>query len=274
MGRSIYILSRTGNSQTQQQYFRGNGNSGGRNNQNANSGDGRTANQRERSSRQPICFRCQEVGHIARYCPSSVGGGGMNNVEQGNIVDSFQNLSVDDVAFIASEDAAFTAAGDSTGTDSNALGNWYIDSAATRHMTFERESFIDFYPLDEPKGVALGDNAVITVTGTGTVSIPIYDNRNSKAIQVTLKNVLFVPKLKKNLISVPTITDSNAEVLFDNEKCVVRREGKFHINFGQKVEGSRLYRANTKLEYANIVESSAELWHYRMGHIKTTSTNL
>ena len=190
-----------------------------------------------------------------------------DNIEQGNYVDSFQNLSVDDVAFIT---------GDVNSESAGAQSDWFIDSAATKHMSFEKESFVDFCQFDEPKGVALGDNAVIMAEGKGTVCLPIYDAALSKTTRVSLRNVLFVPNLKKNLISVPTITESENpddpddcfEVLFDNEKCVVRKDGKFLMKLGQKMEGSRLYRASTKLEYANIAEaSSVDLWHCRLGHL-------
>ena len=241
--------------------------------QNAN---GRSNQNNRSSSSQPTCYRCQEVGHIARYCqnPVAVTNGGVNNVEQGNIVQSVQNLSVDDVAFVASEEAAFS---DPVGSNGNISGDWFIDSGATRHMTYQRDAFIDFKEFTEPKGVALGDNAVITVVGSGTVRLPIFDCRESSAIHVSLRNVLIVPELKKNLISVPTITESDAEVdvevLFDKEKCVVRKDGQFLMNLGQKVESSRLYRANTKVEYANIVEASADLWHRRMGHLNKNYMN-
>ena len=58
----------------------------------------------------------------------------LDNIEQGNYVDSFQNLSVDEVAFIA---------GDVNSDGVGAQSDWFIDSAATKHMSYEKESFVD-----------------------------------------------------------------------------------------------------------------------------------
>ena len=137
-------------------------------------GNGRAPIHRDRSNRQPpTCYRCNEVGHIARFCqlPPPVHRD-VNNLEQDNIVDGFQNIVVDDVAFIAVEnvvasvavenvvdDVAFIAAGDSKVDASRNPGEWFIDSAATKHMTHLKESFVDFCKFSEPRGVALGDNA-------------------------------------------------------------------------------------------------------------------
>ena len=72
----------------------------------------------------------------------------------------------------------------------------------------------------------------------------------------------------------PTITaPGNTEVVFDNKKCIVLKDGKY-LELGHKMRGTRLYRVNTKFEYAAVAEvSSSELWHCRLGHLNKNYVN-
>ena len=40
-------------------------------------------------------------------------------------------------------------------------------------------------------------------------------------VTLNLHKVLFVPEIKKNLLSVPAMTQMQAEVIFDEEKCYI-----------------------------------------------------
>ena len=83
------------------------------------------------------------------------------------------------------------------------------------------------------RDVFLRDSATLPATGQGNVRVPIYDV--SRGItNLKLHEVLYVPGLKKNLLSVPAMTKMGAEVLFDNEKCVVFKGGQ-EITIGHKV---------------------------------------
>mgnify|MGYP006896117828 FL=1 len=39
--------------------------------------------------------------------------------------------------------------------------HWYIDSGATKHMTFEKDLIVDFMKYEQPSKIYLGDNRVI-----------------------------------------------------------------------------------------------------------------
>ena len=91
--------------------------------------------------------------------------------------------------------------------------HWYIDSGATKHMTFEKDFIVDFMKYEQPSKIYLGDNRVIEAYGRAKVRLSCYDE--SDAVQRTLNKVLHVPDLSKNLLSVSAVTQMGAEVLFN-----------------------------------------------------------
>ena len=78
---------------------------------------------------------------------------------------------------------------------------------------------------------------------------------------------MFVPELTKNLLSVSSIAKNGDVVKFDEQKCIVSKEGK-NITIGNIVDG-KLYRVNTP-EFANVATSSTPdlgVWHCRFGNL-------
>jgi len=73
------------------------------------------------------------------------------------------------------------------------MGNkWYMDSGCSRHMTGEKDLFVDLTPKDGGY-VTFGDNAKGKVVGIGVVGQPQL---------TTIKNVLLIDGLKHNLLSI------------------------------------------------------------------------
>ena len=115
------------------------------------------------------------------------------------------------------EIALLTCNSDSKPSDSKPSDNdqdWYIDSAASKHMTFDEEVITDSVPISSD--VFLGDDATLPAIGQGNAKVKIYDVTRG-ITTLNLSQVLHVPDLKKNLLSVPAMTKMGAEVLFDNE---------------------------------------------------------
>jgi hypothetical protein len=85
---------------------------------------------------------------------------------------------------------------------------WYIDSGASFHMTVVHEHLKDLTQCGDVE-VVLGYDREVKVAGCGTVSF-----RRESLPPMTLTEVLYVPGLKKNLVSVSTIEEKGYEVLF------------------------------------------------------------
>lgn len=183
------------------------------------------------------CFKCERFGHIVKNCPLN------KKPNQSNITEESKQAEGE------SEGIALS----STSTSKEKNDQWFIDSGATKHMTFQRNIMTDYEKYEKPSKIYLGDNRVIKAYGEGKVKIECHDGTEN--ITLNLHKVLFVPEIKKNLLSVPAMTQMDAEVLFDNEKCYVTKNGKT-INIGHLVD-SKLFVVNTQQDHANITTTKA-----------------
>ncbi len=189
-----------------------------------------------------VCYKCNQVGHIVRRCPlnRSSGKGEHSNVAEGG-----------GVALISSAEPT---------------SEWFIDSAATKHMTHDKSLLVNYTEYKTPTDIYLGDNTAIKALGEGMVKLPMGTD-----FHLDLHKVLYVPKLAKNLLSVPAMISMGEEVKFKNEECVVSKEGKDYV-IGKLVNGD-LYTVNT-VEYAHsTIDETAEVWHQRLGHLNNNSVS-
>lgn len=129
----------------------------------------------------------------------------------------------------------------------NRSGECFIDLAATKHMTNDRSILESYVPYDQPKDIYLGDSTVFRALGEGKVRLPTVNSTYD--VVLDLHKVLFVPKLTRNLLSVPAMVLMGAEIRFDKDKCLVLKDGKeFVINC---LLHDKLYSVNTT-EYAQV----------------------
>jgi hypothetical protein len=103
---------------------------------------------------------------------------------------------------------------------SSALGLvWYLDSSASYHMTGNKESFSDLEEKDLRMHIEMGDDGRYNANGIGTIT---FQMRSGKPFQ--LKNVMHVPGLKKNLVSVAMLEDKGYDVIFSDGKYFLRHK--------------------------------------------------
>lgn len=136
---------------------------------------------------------------------------------------------------------------------------WYVDSGASSHMTGKKEFFESLEESTYGSKIYLGDDSIY-----GVIPVKLPNGKISH-----LKNVLYVPGIKKNLISVSMITNQDMQVEFLKTHCVIKDCRKEIVATGVRV-GS-LYRLDVKSisKRAMVADGSTaeQLWHQRFGHL-------
>jgi hypothetical protein len=148
------------------------------------------------------CFRCDKYGHITKNFPTRKKGR-----QHASIVDVDSEPTQRDEAFFF-----ISALSGIVPTDSDI---WLIDSSASRHMTGYREHLTDLVEKESRLHVVLGDNARYIVKGVGTSSFQLDYN-----IPLQLSEVLYVPRMKRNLVYVSALEDKGYKVTFYERKFI------------------------------------------------------
>ena len=119
---------------------------------------------------------------------------------------------------------------------------WILDSAATSHMSNNRKFFENYHEIN--RKIFLADGSFVESVGIGNGRIKLYDESNNVQ-SCTLENVLFIPKLDGNLLSVPKIVEKGCKVNFLNRKAEIMKNDKI-IGIAKMTDG--IYLLKTEVE--------------------------
>jgi hypothetical protein len=145
------------------------------------------------------------------------------------------------------------------------LSLWYVGSGASCHMTGHKEFFSSLQEGGMNLHIELGNDVCYETQGTGTVR---FQREYGKSLHFS--DVLYVPSLTKNLISISTLEDKGFEVTFCGGKVYIRPKGsttKMDKVIG--VRSEKVYRLqfeSTKALVSNVIDLG-NLWHIRMAHL-------
>ena len=148
-----------------------------------------------RSSRPYLgrCQACGSQGHSAKYCPEFRIVHGNNSTPQWQSTPPWQQQPQQQT-WQPRENVAVMNGDSST---------WLLDSGASHHMTSDIANLSLHTPYNGGDEVMLGDGSGLNITHTGLLSLP------SLAQPFFINNVLCVPALDKNLISVFQLCSTN-----------------------------------------------------------------
>jgi hypothetical protein len=90
------------------------------------------------------------------------------------------------------------------------------DSGASGHMTSARQLFSSLKKQDLGVHHEIGDDAKYPIAGVGTIPFQLKSSNS-----LDFDNVLFVPGLKKNLLSVSFMEDKGFVVEFKNQQILI-----------------------------------------------------
>ena len=108
-----------------------------------------------------------------------------------------------------------------TGTVTSRNDTWLVDSGASKHMTGFKDYLSTLIERESPQKVKLGDDYQYPIKGVGEAS---YKLESGKLLK--MKNVLYVPGLKKNLLSISGLEKKGFRVAFVDGQVLMWPRGK------------------------------------------------
>ena len=123
--------------------------------------------------------------------------------------------------------------------------------------------------MEEGKKIFMGDNGCIEAIGIGNVVV--QSEVEGKRMKITMKNVLHVPKLHSNLLSVSHMVKEGCKVEFFTSRGTIRASNNVllaeasHVVNLFYIQFKKVFTA----EVASVahVHGKMDLWHQRMGHL-------
>lgn len=145
------------------------------------------------------------------------------------------------------------------------VSSWTIDSGATCHMTREQDILENFIKKDCGT-VKLADGSNKRSVGVGNVTLQQSDEDDD---YVNIKNVLCVPELDDNLLSISKLDEAGMMIQFKEGKCLIFKDDKIVFsanNFNGLYTLNAVTVTNEQLKIVKGVDED-ELWHKRFGHL-------
>lgn len=222
-------------------------------------------------SRNVKCYKCEKPGHLAKFCRNKKETGSKNNLcfyckKPGHFKKDcyFRNADVNK----NKGSNALCVIEKVINEQSQNISKWLVDSGASEHMSFERTLFIDYRELSKPKEILLGDGRIINAIGTGNMQLKAYNGQ--KWIDTSLSNVLFVPNLTVNLLSVTSAVNKGYVIQTDSKQCKFIKNGKTGAvaNLEGKLFVLNMLRCHKESEMAvpMLPIENINVWHARLGH--------
>ena len=144
---------------------------------------------------------------------------------------------------------------------------WFPDTGATQHMTPDDGNLSNLQPYKGKDKIMVGNGNKLDITHIGDTTI------QSGKDNVKLKNVLVVPNIKKNLLSVSQLT-TDLPYLFEfdsNGFMIKNRETGKVITTGTREGGLYSLEHDSKMSkvafFSNRFRATSDcIWHQRLGH--------
>jgi histone deacetylase 1/2 len=185
-------------------------------------------------------------------------------------------------------------------TDMDALSSasWYPDSGASHHLTFNPNNLAYRTPYNGHEQVMMGNGQGVSIQSLGQSKFPSPNNPN---VHFTLNELLHVPNVSKNLLSVSKFAQDN-NVIFELHpyKCFVKSQDSKHVLLEGTVGSDGLYKfkpfkffTNSGDAYPSTSSSNFSIsnnpvncnsdvaftafdndfhtWHLRLGHAHTSA---
>lgn len=207
-----------------------------------------------------ICHNCRKPGHFRKDCPMPD-----KKRDFRHVLNKKAEIKKVDSANMARDagDEMYENVLLNVKEENSLQSSWIIDSGATTHMC---GNFNLFSEISKIKGrtIYVADGSQINAHGIG--SVPVIILSAGTELNFTIRNVLWAPDLKDNIVSVQRLVERGYLVKFGEKGCSMSRDGKTTW-IGTHHDG--LYKLNKKeICYTTKGEETLCLheWHRHFAH--------
>lgn len=141
------------------------------------------------SSSSVTCYKCGKIGHMANRCKRK----------------TKKTAKPQQPADTANIDALNIQIGNVSSNHT-----FLIDSGASHHVVNDLKWFTTYEQFTSIRNVRMGSSHSLSAYGEGLVILAVGEN--DQLVNVELHNVMYVPKMRHNLISVSSLTDDGYTV--------------------------------------------------------------
>ena len=199
---------------------------------------------------KPKCANCGKFGHVKKDCDSK------GNQQANNIEECDTNMfCVTHAASVAVEENV-----------------WLVDSACSNHMTANASLLYDI-DYNNTTRVKMANGNLVDTKGKGSIAV---ETKNGKMF---IRDVMLVPDLDSNLLSVGQLIEHKYHLHFGDDTCKIFERGSSkNLMVEVQMKGNRSFPLTLKYatESARRMELKDDpwLWHKRLGHLNFQSLKL
>jgi len=146
--------------------------------------------------------------------------------------------------------------------------DWWVDSGASKHVCKDQSLFKSLVLVDDGKVLYMANLSTVDVKGIGQVEL-VFTSRKI----LTLNNVYYVPKVRKNLVSGFLLNKFCFKQVYEADKFILSKGSvfvwkghaasyMFKLNVNNSSSGNAINVSSYMLVY-----SVSSVWHNSLGHV-------
>ena len=210
---------------------------------------------------QGKCYVCNKQGHRAKDYRS--------RKEQGNLRKKLPQANVTEVDDVSDKNLSAVV------SKVNFIGSntkeWWVDTGATRHVCSDKKMLSSYQTIDNGEQLFMGNSSSSKVKGQGKVVLKMTSSK-----ELTLNDVLHVPKIRKNLVSGSLLSKKGFKLVFVSDNFILTKNGMY---VGKGYMSNELFKMNVmtvvppikninnKNTSSTYMLESSNMWHGRLGHV-------